>query len=218
MAKDTNDTLANAAGERGNLHGFLAAIFRGELTPDLLHRIQDADFRQALSGAGVQLDDDFLDRPEEQLLEDLAVEYAALFLGPGEHISPHESVHVEGGTGVLWGLETAAVQAFIEETGFVYDKDFTGLPDHISVELEFMGNLTALEAEAWRENDREQALRSVGLQNEFLSQHLLRWVPAFCAKVEAAAGLPFYGKFARLLADFMESERAVTEDILKPKD
>ncbi len=98
--------MTELAGQRSAVYGFLAMVFRKELTSDLLDRIKDPAFGQVLSDLGVNLGDEFHAKPKEELLEDLAVEYTALFLGPGQHISPHESVHHErpdGKWGKLWG-------------------------------------------------------------------------------------------------------------------
>ncbi len=192
--------------ERSNLHGFLASIFGAELTSERLRQIKSSEFLEALRDAGVELDATFLEAPEDQLLEDLAVEFAALFLGPGGHISPHESVQRKGASGLLWGPETSAVKRFIEDAGFQYDADFHGIPDHISVELEFMKETTRLEAEAWEKNDRAAAANCLEFQRAFMAGHVLQWVFTFCGKVEETAQLPFYAEMAKLAADFMRAE------------
>jgi len=43
-------------------------------------------------------------------------------------------------------------------TSLKYRPDYTGIPDHISVELELMQKIAQREAKAWEE-DREGALR-----------------------------------------------------------
>ncbi|MDP3016975.1 MAG: molecular chaperone TorD family protein [Deltaproteobacteria bacterium] len=70
--------------------------------------------------------------------EDLAVEYARLFVGPYElKAPPYGSVYLGGARRVM-GNSTMGVIKLYEETGLVMDKDFKELPDHIAVELEFM--------------------------------------------------------------------------------
>ncbi|MDP6174976.1 MAG: molecular chaperone TorD family protein [Rhodospirillales bacterium] len=99
------------------------------------------------------------------LAQDLAraVEFTALFTGPGEHFSPHESVQLEGGTGELWGKEAVAVKSFIERAGFAYTEELHGLPDPISVEMEFLAQIMAQEGAAWREGDMEKAPQLPGI-------------------------------------------------------
>ncbi len=198
------------AGQRSNVYGFLATVYRQEVTSDLLCRIKDPQFLGVLSGLGVKLASDFFEGPEEALLEDLAVEYAGLFLGPGEHISPHESVHCEGEGaqgGQLWGEATVAVKKFIESAGLNYEPEYKGLPDHISVELEFMQQVTRHEEQAWGEEDEEGAVYCLKIQKKFIEEHLVRWVPLFCEKVIRVAELPFYREMAALTKNFIEFEK-----------
>lgn len=195
------------ARQRSNIYGLLATVYRQEVSVDLLRQVKDPQFLGVLSDLGVQLTNDFLQKPEEELLSDLAVEYTGLFLGPGGHISPHESVHHQRGdgqSGMLWGESTAEVKKFIESTGLSYDSDYRGLPDHISVELEFMQQLALREEQAWREEDENGALDCLKIERKFLEQHLIRWVPIFCEKVIELAELPFYREMAALTKNFIE--------------
>lgn len=202
------------ASYRSNVYGLLATVYRKEVTADLLHQVKDPQLLGVLSDLGVQLADDFLQKPEEELLSELAVEYARLFLGPGGHISPHESVHHQrddGQSGLLWGESTAEVKKFIESTGLNYDPEYKGLPDHISVELEFMQQLTLREEQAWNEEDGKTALDCLKVEKKFIEEHLVRWVPDFCDKVIKEAELSFYREMAALTKNFIEFERQEVE-------
>ena len=109
--------------------------------------------------------------------------------------------------GALWGESTAQVKCFIESLGFDYKPDYSRLPDHIGVEMEFMEALTAREAEAWKRNDREEAGDCLEVEKTFLGKHLIVWIPASCEKVGKESDLPFYAEMARLTADLIRSER-----------
>ena len=69
-----------------------------------------------------------------------------------------------------------------------------------------MQEITKREAEALEAGDEDQVRRLQRGQGEFLSQHLGRWAPGFCQKVEDRAELPFYKTMARLTKDFILSE------------
>lgn len=198
--------LAKTAMERSELYGFLATIFREELSAENLRRMRSAEFMLALGDAGIALDNCVAQRPEAELLDEMAVEYTALFLGPGGHISPHESVHAES-DGALWGRSTSEVKRYIESAGFAYDPEDHRLPDHISVELEFMAALAGQEAQAYRDEDYPEASRRIGVQKKFLARHLGKWAPAFCRQVAERSELPFYREIARLAAAFLKAER-----------
>jgi TorA maturation chaperone TorD len=219
MKKSKNSiNPAGAAQERSNIYGLLSIIYRQEPTSALIQQIKDPVFREGLAGAGINLEEEFFNQPEEKLLEDLAVEYTRLFLGPGKHISPHESVHHEraadGDWGNLWGKSTVEVKKFIETAGLEYKSEYSGLPDHISVELEFMQEVIKRETQAWKENDREGALYCLKIEKKFFDEHLIRWIPVFFDKIISEAELSFYREMSRLAKSFIELEAKTIDNSL----
>jgi TorA maturation chaperone TorD len=210
MAKTEKLNMKELAGHRSNIYGLLATIYRREMTSDLLRQIKDPSMLGVLSTLGLKLNNGFLKKPEHELLEDLAVEYARLFVGPGKHISPYESVHhkKEGvQSGQLWGQLTAEVKKIIESSGLEYKSEYKGLPDHISVELEFMQQVILREAQAGEEDDDKTALLCREHEKKFIDEHLFCWIPDFCEKVIKAAELSFYREMARLTHSFIEFEK-----------
>jgi TorA maturation chaperone TorD len=210
MAKTEMHSMKEQAENRSNIYGLLATIYRQEITSNLLKQIKNRQFMGVLSNLGIELNSGFFQKPEDDLLKDLAVEYARLFLGPGKHISPHESVHHkrdDGQWGQLWGLSTAEVKKEIESAGLSYQAEYTGLPDHISVVLEFMQQVTLAEQKAWADGDRNLALVCLEKEKEFIEEHLAGWIPVFCEKVIKEAELPFYREISRLTWRFIEFEK-----------
>ena len=198
------------AEQRSSIYGFLSLIYRAEVTDSLLKRIKETEMLSVLTGMGARFEDDFLHQPDNELLEVLAVEYTRLFLGPGKHIPPYESVHHErddGDWGKLWGKDTVLVKKFIESAGLEYKSDFTGLPDHISVELEFMQEAAKREAQAWKANDLDGAVYCLKMEKKFIDEHLAAWVSVFCDKVIAEAEMSFYRETAKLTKSFIELEK-----------
>lgn len=198
-----------AARHRSDVYGLLAMVYGKEITSDLLGQIKTPQFLGALSVLEVEGIDSLMQKPEAELLEDLAVEYTRLFLGPGKHISPHESVHhqrEDGQWGKLWGASTVEVKKFIEATGLSYTDDYKGMPDHISVEFEFMQQLIIREEQAWMDEDRDKAVACRQVEKKFIEEHLINWIPDFCEMVMQAAELPFYQAVAALTRSFIEFE------------
>ena len=193
---------------RSNVYGFLSSMFREEMNAESLQQIKGPAMKKVLSEMGFQYDL-FSQKNQDQLLEDLAVEYTRLFLGPDKHISPHESVHHDRGDGdwgVLWGASTVDVKKFIETAGLEYKKDFTGMPDHISVEFDFMKEAAGREAQAIEEKDWEGALYCQKMEKMFICDHLIKWIPEFCDKIISQAELSFYGDLADVTKDFIALE------------
>jgi TorA maturation chaperone TorD len=205
---ETKDHGAEAR-HRSDIYGLLATIYGQEITSDLLGQIKAPQFLEALSVLEVEGIDGLMQKPEAELLEDLAVEYTRLFLGPGKHISPHESVHhqrEDGQWGKLWGASTVEVKKFIEATGLSYTDDYKGMPDHISVEFEFMQQLIQREEQAWKEADADKATACRQIEKKFVEEHLINWIPAFCEMVIQEAESPFYHAMAALTRSFIEFE------------
>ncbi len=214
MDRDQSQQRAETAAQRSRVYGLLAALYRREVNAELLALLKEPRLAGLLGELGIGWERVLSDQPAEAILEDLATEYARLFLGPGKHISPHESVQRtdgEGGNGQLWGEATVEVKRLIEGVGLRYDEGYNGLPDHISVELEFMEALTRREEEAWAEGDEKTAASCRELQRKFLADHVLRWVPRFCEKVREAATNMFYRDLANMTERFMDFEK---EDVL----
>jgi TorA maturation chaperone TorD len=210
MSPTKKHSATPLANFRSTIYGFLAAIYRQEVSSDLLQQIKDPQFLGVLTQLGIELNNGFFKKPDKELLDALAVEYARLFLGPGKHISPHESVHHKKEntqSGQLWGESTAEVKKIIESSGLEYKTEYTGLPDHISVELEFMQQVILREEKAWQDNDKETALLCQENEKKFVDEHLFRWIPEFCEKVITDADLPFYREIARFTRAFIEFEK-----------
>jgi TorA maturation chaperone TorD len=213
MTTARND-MAEMATARSNVYGLLAAVFRAEPSAALLAGLRASEFAEVLASLDLSLGEDFRDAPCEKLVEDLAIEFTRLFIGPGPRISPHESANIDYGNAMeatLWGPETVAVKTFIEASGLEYDESFSDMPDHISAELEFMGKLATKEAETWAEPNEAFATNIRKIEGRFLDEHLCRWASRFCNKVIERSELPFYREFAEVTKGFLEYEGETLE-------
>ena len=197
---------------RSDVYRFLAVLFAVEPNLTLLRQIRKTDFVQALSELGIEFEKDLPEKSEREILDEMIQEYTRLFIGPGKHISPHESVHHDG-EGLLWGDSTARVKTFIKSSGLKYRSDFKGIPDHISVELEFMYRLVKAEEEARQKNDPARLKKILNLERRFVSEHLSRWIPRFTERVIEAARIDFYRRIAILTKEFILHE---TEELNEP--
>jgi TorA maturation chaperone TorD len=205
-----NKKKIELADQRINVYGFLARIFKEEITAEFLPQLRDPQVLGVLSSFGADLGDDFVQKNENDLVENLAVEYTRLFLGPGKHIPPNESIHNERGDGdwgQFWGASTVEVKKFIETAGLTYRDDFTDMPDHISVELEFMQKVIDRERNAWEAGDRGGALYCLKMEKMFINDHLIQWIPRFCNEVVSEAELTFYREMAKITRSFIEFEK-----------
>jgi len=129
--------------------------------------------------------------------KELNVDYAKLFVGPNDLLAPpYGSVYLDGSRRVM-GDSTMEIIKLYEEQGLVMDGDFKNLPDHITVELEFVYYLIFKEIEALEKSDIAGAIAFINQQKLFLDRFLKRWIEPFCDKMREGASSGFY----RALAD-----------------
>ncbi|MDA9982294.1 molecular chaperone TorD family protein [Gammaproteobacteria bacterium] len=208
--------MSKTAVARSQVYGLLTTVFRAEPSETFIRDLRGPRFVGAFSDLGIDLGEEFRTNPEDEIIEELALEFTRLFLGPGRHISAHESIYteVDGEVGGLWGAKTVQVKKFIETTGLDYESKFTGLPDHISVELEFMRKLAEWEAVKWSDDDSESANYCLTVQKKFIEAHLLKWAPKFCDEVIDKANMPFYRELAKITRDFLEFDyKSINESL-----
>ncbi len=208
--------MADNANARAQIYGLLAAIFRAEPSEALINELKAPAFVEIFSNLGLTFGDEFYQTPSQDLTEDLAIEYAKLFIGPGPHISPHESIiaEVQGSEGGLWGKKTVEVKKFIESAGFNYEPKFTGLPDHVSAELEFMQKLAETQAGLLSEGEAERADWCQRVQKKFIDEHLVTWVPKLCDAIVEKAEIPFYAQIAEITKSFLEFDQRIVNGSL----
>ncbi|HWO70018.1 MAG TPA: molecular chaperone TorD family protein [Actinomycetota bacterium] len=123
---------------------------------------------------------------EEAAAERVAEEHATLFLAGvrGGACPPHASAYL-----IRTGYEGAGVVAAVAAAyrGAGYLVEGSELPDHLAVELDFLGELCRREAEGgpaaegWRERELS-----------FLRGHLLRWLPRFVERLARVSPAGFY--------------------------
>jgi len=206
--------MTGTARKRAALYGFLATLFRRHPSRENLLSLRTQELREALQQAGMLLDKEFFTADVDALAEALAVEFANLFLIPGSLISPHESVQICGGSGLLRGPETARVREYYEQVGFQVDDSIPMEPDHVSIELEFLGHLAAEEANAWEAEDALTALGVLRYEDDFLRRHLGQWIFDFLNRVEANTANGFYRELARLTIALLEELRVALPEMI----
>ena len=188
--------LDNAS--RGQMYALLSRLYRAEVDGELLDALKALALPQA-EGAlaeGYALLKNYLDSCGENALEELAVDYANLFLAAGSADGaaaiPCESVY------------TSPKRIFMQDAWEDVSRRYAGKglgrdgavndlhEDHLALELEFMTWLVE------HGSPEEQA--------DFLNTHLLDWVPAFAADIEKYARWDFYKAVGRITAAFLALE------------
>ena len=202
MLGDVTEKSAEARG-RSNVYRLLAMFYLREASPELLAGLRSKEMTDALKGLDIDTGYAFPVISEDVLLSDLAEEYAALFVIPGG-ISPYESVRLKG---LLEQEPSWEVEEYYKKCGLLVKEGSSLFPDHIGMELEFMGYLADKESYACSESDSESALKWHNFQKEFFDNHISKWVFGFLRDFDRYAFHPFYKEVARLTRKFLEVEQ-----------
>lgn len=162
---------------RANTYRMFAGLFLKE--PD----------EDTLSTFKTELDMAFKESPE-----DIVADFHHIFTGPDYNLTPNESLYHYplADKPRLWGKATETVQNFYEASGVTLFEEMGLLPDHISVEFMFMSYLV--------ENGQ------VEVQTRFMSEHIMQWVPQYCADIADLALTTFYREIAKIIRDFILSD------------
>lgn len=204
------------ARQRSGVYGILSQVFLKEMSPTLLATLRTPKFASALADLDLDPATALGRAPDERIVEALAVQYTGLFLGPGPHVPPYESVYAGpdtgNGRGSLCGEPAVQMRRLAEEEGLKITPPLASIPDHLAVELEYMQRLASLEADRWLAGDRNGVAAARDKQRAFLDEHLGRWLPAFVLRVVEAAGSSFYGKMAILTAKFAAEDRKFLDE------
>jgi TorA maturation chaperone TorD len=165
-------------------------------------------WEQNLLGALEKVEAHLKEPEEEGALLALAVERTRLFRGIRPDYGPpppYESVYK--GEGLVMGHSSTEVAECYRQTGYSLPEGWRDPPDYIGAELDFMSYLCQKEAEAWTRGDERQARAWQQQQQDFLSQHLMLWVPTFCQEVMQQAQSDMFRDLVQITNCFLELER-----------
>lgn len=212
---------------RGSIYTLLSQCFM-QPSKELVNSILDGSLNEAFQGTLALTEDKKVteklselkkfdiqcqELSREQVLLEMKAEYNRLFVGPGHVLAPpYESIYKtrnkDNEKGVVMGDSTVAVKHFYRRAGLGLSNDFTDLPDHITLELHFMGHLCNLEFErAHEESEASEGDQSVRkMQVDFLKTHLATWISDFSQAVSNATYFPFYIGVVGLAERWIEIE------------
>lgn len=88
--------------------------------------------------------------------------------------------------------------------GIVFKKCSGEADDHISIELEFMAVMH--ERMLFNSFSVRSAMELLDIQERFLEEHLLKWMPQFCTLLKEATNSPLYLSLSRMLEEFLPQD------------
>jgi TorA maturation chaperone TorD len=120
-------------------------------------------------------------------IEKITEDFEALFAYPGGSLQPVESLFAP-----LLGIAYSDVNDFYASAGLIIADHVDMASDHLSLELLFMSYLI--------ENNK------TAVEQIFLEQHLMNWVPYYCDMIAKQAKTLFYREIANISKNFLTAE------------
>ncbi|MBI2942847.1 MAG: molecular chaperone TorD family protein [Candidatus Wallbacteria bacterium] len=227
------DALAAAEGLSG-FYLFLAGLFRrppardlmamlagegpGNEVREMIGALAGAESAAALETAARQAlgDVEGLRRDFEQLL---SIPQAA-YLAPYESAYRGQPAARTRGHGLLMGPHAREVAAQYRLAGLALSGESNELPDHVSLELEFLARCGEMEARNLRAGQQgtPEAAGWRTLRRRFLEEHVQAWVPRLCEEMERRASTAFYRAAARIVAGVLAFEAEAVPATDAPAD
>lgn len=200
--------LTRVARDRAAVYRWLALGF---YAPDdeLVAAVMDQRLVNGVSaavawlGADRRLFDDAVQRLANCLtltLPELKAEYQRLFGKGLDRVSPREAAYRwRDASDLLSGCDAIARLLRLQYQQFDI-APLTERDDHVAVELEFLSFLCERESDSWARELTDAARQLRRQQKSFLDDHLGRWLPEFCRRVQTRTRSDVYRGLA-LLAD-----------------
>lgn len=133
-------------------------------------------------------------------IEELQTAFPKLFRGVSQRESPdppYESLYRDG---TLYGDSTTAVREAYRQAGLDVSEDGSEEPpDHLGIELQFLGELRAMEG--------DDDPRVVEYEQRFIDEHIGEWIDGFHAAVSKADPPGFYAAAMDLTRAMLEIEQ-----------
>lgn len=133
-------------------------------------------------------------------LDDLAVDFAALYLTGARGCAPFESIWL-GEERLAAGPPLHAWRALLAEAGLALAGRRQPYEDHLACQLAWLGRVLVLPG-----FPPERLVR-------VLDEHSLRWLPDWAARVQARAATPFYAGLAGLTLAWLTELRHLLADV-----
>ena len=197
---------------RAQLYSLLSRLYRVEVDAAVLEMLKGLSFPETANemlAEGYTMLRYYLDHCGGNALEDLAVDYATVFLAAGSADGaaaiPCESVYTSAKK-IFMQEAWEDVCRIYAENGLSKNTAHADLmEDHLALELECMAHLV-------KRGDTQA-------EKAFLENHLLNWVSDFVGDIDKFAACDFYKAVGRITLGFLQMERemltALTDGALK---
>ena len=199
--------------KRAQVYWWFSSLFAKELTDQQIEALNSDDGRVFLQGfseiesmnSSIELFKEklqlVLKREDAQL--ELAADFAQAFLA-SHHTSalPFASVYMNE-KGLLMQEPTHRMEKWLAEQNMQLASEAEA-PDHLALELDFLGNLAIKQAEHKTGSDKK---RYQQLQLTFIQQELEFWINKWQEKLQKSDTFGFYAAIGEMLTAFIKEDK-----------
>ena len=194
----------------------LCVLHNAEPERELIKALRDADFPRGLglrltsetARGGVDLLSKALtalpEPVDEQILDELAADYANIYLTHGLQASPCESVWFDD-EGLTHQQPMTQVRAQYRQHGLMAADWRKREDDHLVLQLQFLAHLL----------NTSQASSGIGEAARFMDEHLLRWLGKFSWRVAQRCATDYFAGVVLLSWGYCEELRDIMAEILR---
>ncbi len=142
-------------------------------------------------------------------------EFTRLFIGPIKLVAPPwESVYI-GKEAMLFQESTLAVRRFYQNYGLQPEGYPRVADDSLALELAFMSKLAERACTAFGQEKREELRSALTGSSEFLTEHMLVWIPKFLERMSESPSKVLYPQLCLILSAFISADKDVLSELLE---
>ncbi|HFG2013366.1 TPA: molecular chaperone TorD [Vibrio cholerae] len=207
--------------KRAEIYWWLSSLFFKELSEQDIARYHSAEVRTFLSGLA---DEQSLNREVKHLVEalnrlqdrqdaqlELAADFCDLFLkSDRDSALPYASVYAD--QGLLNGKPAQQMRELLGAHGVKVEQNLNEPEDHLAIQLDFLAHLAISANQIEHSAQLSLALQA---QSDFISQHLLTWLPAFSERCTQFDAFGLYSAAARLALAFIQQDKHCLDELIQ---
>lgn len=207
--------------KRAEIYWWLSSLFFKELTEEDIAHYHSVEIRTFLTALA---DEESLamevkslidalnrlqDRQDAQL--ELAADFCDLFLkSDRDSALPYASVYAD--QGLLNGKPAQQMRELLSAHGVKVEQNLNEPEDHLAIQLDFLAHLAISANQIEHSAQLSLALQA---QSDFISQHLLTWLPAFAERCTQFDAFGLYSAAARLALAFIQQDKHCLDELIQ---
>ncbi len=210
-AESSMQDINNVLGMLAQDINLLAGLHDKELDNPAIATLQEIDFpdcfalmlsEKGASDASLLLRSALqeLHNPAAAALDELAADYADIYLNHGLQASPCESVWLDE-DGLIMQEPMFQIRDWYQRYELAAEDWRVRSDDHLSLQLQFMAHLV------YTADKAESPVDTLGELARFMDEHPLRWIDDFAQRVAQRCATPFYAGLALLTASYLDALR-----------